>query len=221
MQQGRRDVDDSIRRHPSSLAPPERHRRFGPWGILVSVVSALVLTLTAGVVLTRMLSGDDPRPTAQLGQVGTQAPEFDLMSLDGRDRVRLSALRGRVVVVAFERAACGDCGGSEAALDEAWRQFRHLGVSVMGIRRDVLPVAASAGATPGPWPVLVDPEGETALDYGVKDEFETFVIDRRGKVVVALAGHLTTSALVAQLALVVGVAGTPTPAASPRETSTS
>jgi peroxiredoxin len=221
MQQGPRDVDDSIRRHPSSLAPPERHRRFGPWGILTSVVSALVLALTAAVVLTRVMSGDDPGSTVQLGQVGTQAPEFDLSSLDGRDRVQLSALRGRVVVVAFERAGCRDCGASEAALDEAWRQFRHLGVSVMGIRRDVLPVASSEGATPGPWPVLVDPEGETAEDYGVKDEFETFVIDRHGKVVVALAGHLTTSALVAQLTLVVGLASTPTPTASPRETSTS
>ncbi len=196
----RRDLDDSIRRHPSSLAPPERHRRFGPWGIFATVVSAL--GLVAGIFLAFLtVGGGDDRPG---GTVGAQAPEFDLSTLDGREEVRLSTLRGRVVVVSFERRSCGGCFRSEMALDEAWRRFRQLGVTVMGIRRDT-PVAATVGSTPGPWPVLSDPDGDTAQAYGVRDEMETFVIDGDGKVVAALDGPVTASALSAQLAAVLRV----------------
>jgi peroxiredoxin len=198
----RRDIDDSIRRHPSSLAPPERHRRFGPWGIFATVLSSLALV--AGVVLAFLTfgggSGGQPG-----GTVGAQAPEFDLTTIDGREEVQLSTLRGRVVVVSFERSSCGACFRSEMALDEAWRRFRQLGVTVMGIRRDTPAVAANVGSTPGPWPVLSDPNGDTAQAYGVRDSMETFVIDGDGKVVAALDGPVTVTALSAQLSVVLGV----------------
>jgi peroxiredoxin len=212
----RPDVDDSIRRHPSSLAPPERHRRFGPWGILATVVSALALL--AGGLLLFLAVGDDDAPGP--GAVGAQAPGFDLRSLDGRNEVRLSELRGRVVVVAFERPNCRACRRSEAALDRAWRRFRDEGVAVMGIRRNPPPVGANVGATPGPWPVLADPHGRTAAAYGVQDRLETFVIDEHGKVVAAMDGPVTVPVLAAQLALALGVATTTEPsAASPEEPS--
>lgn len=214
MQEHRRDQSDSIRRHPSSMAPPERHRRFGPWGILASVVSALVLALGTTYVLTNLLGAAVGTGAPAAGRVGAQAPEFDLASVDGRDRVRLSALRGRVVVVAFERSGCRHCARSEQALDDAWREFRHRGVAVMGIRPGPPPVATTAAGSPQPWPVLADPGGETAEAYGVQSEFETFVIDAQGTVVVALAGPVTTSALVAQLTLVLGTAVTPEAARS-------
>ncbi|HXJ63533.1 MAG TPA: redoxin domain-containing protein, partial [Actinomycetota bacterium] len=177
------DVNDSIRRHPSSMAPPERHRRFGPWGIFATVVSAV--GILGGLLLAFLAMGGPSG--AGGGSVGAQAPEFDLVSLDGRNEVRLSALRGRVVVVTFERPSCGGCARSEAALDATWRRYRLFGVSVMGIRRET-PTVAQTGGTPGPWPVLADPHGDTAEAYGVRDEIETFVIDGSGKVVAALDG---------------------------------
>jgi cytochrome c biogenesis protein CcmG/thiol:disulfide interchange protein DsbE len=213
MQQRHGEMDDSIRRHPSSLAPPERHRRFGPWGIFAAVVSAL--GLLAAVLLVVTAAGDDQ--PAQPGAVGAQAPEFDLASIDGTDRVRLSELRGRVVVVAFERGNCS-CRASEVVLDQTWRAFRNLGVSVVGIRRGELPVTASGLSTPGPWPVLADPEGETASAYGVHGEIETFVIDEDGTVVAGLAGPVTAPVLVAQLAMVLGDGATPLRLPSPAAT---
>jgi len=203
----RPDVNDSIRRHPSSLAPPERHRRFGPWGIFAVVVSAV--GIVGGVFLSLLAMGGHSKGTG--GAVGAQAPEFDLTSLDGRDEVQLSTLRGRVVVVTFERPSCGACRRSETALDLTWRRYRFYGVSVMGIRRET-PTVAATGGTPGPWPVLADPHGDTAEAYGVRDEIETFVIDGNGKVVAALDGPVTAPALAAQLASVLGIPATTAPA---------
>jgi peroxiredoxin len=211
MQQG--DMHDSIRRHPSSLAPPERHRRFGPWGIFATVTAAVALL--AGMLLVVMATGESD-PPSHPGAVGAKAPLFDLAAVDGGARVRLSELRGRVVVVAFERANCRTCRASEAALDETWRQFRHLGVSVVGIRRGAVPVSAGAGSSPATWPVLADPHGEIAQAYGVHGELETFVIDEDGTVVAGLAGPVTAPVLVAQLALVLGN-GTPLESSSETE----
>jgi peroxiredoxin len=180
-----RDVEDSIRRHPSSLAPPERHRRFGPWGIFAAILSAVVVV--GGVLLAFVARGGD----------GGGNP---------------ATVGAQVVVVAFERPRCRDCLRSEAALEVTWRRYRSFGVAVMGIRRDVVPVVASHGSTPGPWPVLADPHGDTARAYGVRDDAETFVIDGNGKVVAALDGPVTAAALAAQLAAVLGIPATTRPA---------
>ena len=198
-------MHDSIRRHPSSLAPPERHRRFGPWGIFAVVASAVVL-LTGVLLVVSTTGGNDPPP----GAVGAVAPEFDLVSIDGSGHVQLSEFRGRVVVIAFERAHCRVCRASEAVLDETWRKYRHLGVSVVGIRRGI-PVSENTGSKPDAWPVLADPQGETAIAYGVHAELETFVIDEDGIVVAGMAGPVSAGVLVAQLALVLGDGTSPFP----------
>jgi len=207
MQQHGNDMNDSIRRHPSSLAPPERHRRFGPWGVFAVVASAVVLL--SGVLLFVATTGGNG-PTPPPGAVGAAAPEFDLASIDGSGHVQLSQFRGRVLVVAFERSHCRACRATEAVLDETWHKYRHLGVSVVGIRRGV-PVSTNAGSNPRAWPVLADPQGTTAMAYGVHAELETFVIDENGIVVAGLAGPVTAGVLVAQLALVLGDGTSPFP----------
>src|SRR5215218_3889966 len=120
-----RDVGDSIRRHPTSLGAPERHRRFGPWGIFAVVVSAA--GIATGVILALAIGrGSDPAPLTG-PPVGSRAPEFRLRALDGSEEVRLSDFLGRVVVVSFEREGCEECRAAEAALDEAWHLYRDRG----------------------------------------------------------------------------------------------
>ncbi len=206
------EMDDSIRRHPSSLAPPERHRRFGPWGILVAAVSAAAL-ITAGVLAVTLGRGS-PGPTAT-ELMGGPAPEFELTTLDGKRVVRLSELRGHVVVVTFDEAGCAPCRNAEAALDRAWRHFRPQGVVVVGVRKDPPPSVAANVATPGPWPVVADPHGTTAGKYGVHEIPETFVISPEGRVVAGLAGPVTYPLLVAQISSLLGL-----PDPTDRDTST-
>ncbi len=202
------DVDDSIRRHPSRLAPPERHRRFGPWGILAAAVSAGALV--AGGLLAVTLATSSGREGHVMGE---SAPEFRLSSLDGRTTVRLSELRGRVVVVSF-----GQGRSAAVALDRVWRRFREEGVVVMGVSRGVSSVTTSV-PTPGSrhsWPVLADPGGRTAKAYGVDGVPETFVISAEGRVVAGLADPVDYPVLVAQVSMLLGLTGpTRRPATTP------
>lgn len=205
-------VDDSIRRHPSSLAPPERHRRFGPWGILAAAVSAGAL-VAGGVLAVTLATSSEDEPTVQV--MGERAPEFRLSTLDGQTTVRLSDLRGRVVVVTF-----GNSRSAELALDRLWRHFRAEGVVVMNVRSDLSSVAASVPPTPShKWPVLGDPGGRTAEAYGVDRVPETFVISADGRVVAGLAGSVTYPVLLAQVSMLLGLGGpTRRPGADPTAT---
>ncbi len=208
------DLDDSIRRHPSSLAPPERHRRFGPWGILVAVVSAGALVTAGALAITLEKGSPEPRATELMGG---PAPEFALKTLDGTRVVRLSELRGRVVVVTFDEAGCARCRTSEAVLDRVWRHFRSHGVVVVGVRKDPPPSVAATVPTPGPWPVVADPHGATAGEYGVQELPETFVISPEGRVVAGLAGPVTYTLLVAQIASLLGLPEPTEPEKPPRK----
>ena len=51
---------------------------------------------------------------------------------------------------------------------------------------------ARSGAT---WPAVSDPDGQIAVDYGVRGPPETFVVSPAGKVLVHLDGPVTESAL--------------------------
>jgi peroxiredoxin len=205
-------VGDSMRRHPSSLAPPERHRRFGPWGILAAAASAGAL-VAGGVLAITLVTSSEDEPTAQV--MGERAPEFRLSTVDGQTTIRLSDLRGRVVVVTF-----GDSRSAEAALDRLWRHFRAEGVAVMSVRSDLSSLAATIPPTPAHgWPVLGDPGGRTAEKYGVERVPETFVISADGRVVAGLSGTVTYPVLLAQVSMLLGLTGpTRRPAADPSST---
>jgi cytochrome c biogenesis protein CcmG/thiol:disulfide interchange protein DsbE len=54
----------------------------------------------------------------------------------------------------------------------------------------------------GGWPALQDPDGSTAIDYGVYGIPETFFIDRSGVVRYKRVGQLTASLLKHELAAI-------------------
>jgi peroxiredoxin len=128
------------------------------------------------------------RATSALA-AGTAAPDFALLATPNQ-RLALSNLRGRPVVLAFYPADWSPvCGDQMALYNEVLPEFHRLGAEIVGISVD------------GPWchrafaddrhlhfPLLADfePKGEVARAYGVYDQPEgtseraLFVIDRAG-----------------------------------------
>lgn len=113
----------------------------------------------------------------------TQAPDFTLKSRDGKN-VRLSDLRGQVVLLNFWASWCGPCRQEMPILDEIHNKYKNLGFSVLGVNLD----AKSSKAinylkdTPVSFPVLYDPKGEVSGQYGVQAMPSTVVIDKDGNV---------------------------------------
>jgi peroxiredoxin Q/BCP len=132
---------------------------------------------------------------------GKEAPDFELAS-DTGERVRLSDLRGRPVVLYFyPKDDTPGCTTQARSFRDAYGKFEERGAVVLGVSPDTEASHASFKAKHGlPFTLLADPEHEVAERYGVWVEKtmhgktsmgikrSTFVIDEDGKVVNAMLG---------------------------------
>lgn len=154
------------------------------------VVQALALALVLGLfgVLVWRLAENRG---AELLEAGDAAPEFTLPRLDGEGELRLSGLRGKVVVLNFWASWCKPCEEEAPVLEQTWTRYRRDGLVVVGagwkdIRSDARRFAREYGIT---YPLVDDGEDLTRA-YGITGVPETFVIDRRGRIVGVVVGGL-------------------------------
>jgi cytochrome c biogenesis protein CcmG, thiol:disulfide interchange protein DsbE len=122
--------------------------------------------------------------------IGHQAPGFDLRMLDAQGSVRLSSLRGQIVVLNFWASWCAPCRTEHRDLEAVWDRYRSDGVVVLGVSYQDRPGAGLAFRRElgGDWPLVDDPNSKGALAYGVTGVPETFVIDGNGRVAAKYIG---------------------------------
>lgn len=121
---------------------------------------------------------------------GDPAPDFDLPATRD-ERVRLSDLRGKPVVVYFyPKDNTPGCTREGQAFRDLYPRFRELGAEVIGISRDSLKSHQRfADKHELPFPLAADPDEEACEAFGVLKEKaggrrgvarSTFVIDADG-----------------------------------------
>jgi peroxiredoxin Q/BCP len=121
--------------------------------------------------------------------VGEQAPDFELTS-DAGEAVRLSALRGKPVVLYFyPRSDTPGCTRQACAIRDAWGEFERRGAVVLGVSTDSERAQARFKKRYDlPFTILADPKRTVGRDYGVEQEGKmsyarsTFLIDPEGRV---------------------------------------
>ncbi|MGH3113350.1 MAG: thioredoxin-dependent thiol peroxidase [Gaiellaceae bacterium] len=132
---------------------------------------------------------------------GEEAPDFELAS-DAGERVRLSDLRGRPVVLYFyPRDDTPGCTTQACSFRDAYGEFEEREAVVLGVSPDTESSHARFKAKHDlPFALLADPGHEVAERYGVWVEKSTygkksmginrstFVIDEDGKVAKAMLG---------------------------------
>jgi cytochrome c biogenesis protein CcmG/thiol:disulfide interchange protein DsbE len=161
-------------------------------GLLLSAVAAAVLSVAA-LLATGL--GRDPAVVAS-PLVGRAAPAFKLAGLDG-PAVRMSDLRGQVVVVNFWASWCVECRTEQNALNTTWSRFRDSGVTVLGVNfQDTTSEARNyVGSLGISYPVVQDTESSTALAYGLRGVPETFVVDKAGRIADRVIGPVSAQRL--------------------------
>jgi thioredoxin-dependent peroxiredoxin len=132
---------------------------------------------------------------------GNRAPDFELAA-DNGERVRLSDLRGRTVVLYFyPKDDTPGCTKQACGLRDVYGEIQERGATVLGVSPDTEASHVRFREKYGlPFPLLADPDHEVAELYGVwveKNAYgkksmgikrSTFVIDGEGNVAKAMLG---------------------------------
>lgn len=112
---------------------------------------------------------------------GSRAPEIGLKDLKG-NLVRMSALKGRVVVVDFWASWCAPCKDEMPVLDRLYRKYRGEGLVVVGVNQDRSDVNVRdfLRRAPVSFPVVRDQDHRVARRYQPGKMPSSYVIDRHG-----------------------------------------
>ncbi len=166
-------------------------------------LAALAVVGVAGLFAAGMVLSAQPgkRPT-----VGSPAPDFSMPLYEGYraglpETIRLSDLRGKVVVLNFWASWCVECVKETDALEAVWREYTDRGVVVLGVDHlDTEPAARKyLEGFDVTFPNGIDIQQQVSRAYRITGVPETFFIDRQGIVRKAVIQALSQTELVAEI----------------------
>ncbi len=188
--------EDGGQASPDARRETEREPHRGRHSVLITVL--VVAVVLGAFVLLLVLA---KQPDGRSAVVGRPAPSADrgFATLETTDPVRLADFRGRYVVLNFFASWCVPCEKEHPELVRFQQRHAPLG--------DAAVVQVLYNDKPGParqffrdrgqggWPVLIDEEGQFALDYGVTGPPETFLVDPEGNVLYGAKGAVDQARL--------------------------
>jgi len=172
---------------------------------LVPLLSVLIIL--GAVVLLRGRSASSPSVAGGTGAldhrtpvVGQPAPNFVLMDLNGH-ALRLSDLRGQVVLVNFWATWCIPCRQELPAIEQVYSEQRDRGFTALEVNEqesstEVESFAAQIGATP---PVVLDSTGSVLAQYRFKGLPDSVLLDPDGTVRSVSYGPLSREGLLKEI----------------------
>ncbi len=177
----------------------------------VSAVLAVLLILAGVWALWRGNQGPSPdqgavsrfsapAPQTEVPQTealqSEAAPDFALQTIDGHT-VKLSDYRGQVVLLNTWATWCPPCRAEMPDLEAYYRQHQGDGFVVLAVnsREGSDTVAAFLEEHDFTFPVLLDPGGVVAKNYGIRSLPTSFFIDRDGTVRGVWSGQLSPARL--------------------------
>ena len=155
----------------------------------------MLLGLAAGIlwtVFSRVPSAvGAPLSSSASPREGFLAPDFTLDTLDG-NKVALSSLRGKIVVVNIWATWCPPCRAETPALEKAYEQYKDSGVVILGVdltsQDSVSDVTSFVQEFKLTYPILLDRDGSVGYLYQIKGLPSTFFINRAGIIRTVVVG---------------------------------
>ncbi|WP_430810697.1 MULTISPECIES: TlpA family protein disulfide reductase [unclassified Carboxylicivirga] len=147
-----------------------------------SVLTTLMISI---ISLTAFSQTPDDR--GYIVKVGQEAPDFEMTLTDG-STLRLSDLRGHVVMLQFTASWCGVCRKEMPHIEkEIWQAYKGKGLKVFGVDRDeprekALQMIEATGIT---YPMALDDNADIFGLFADKKSGVTrnVLIDKAGKII--------------------------------------
>lgn len=111
------------------------------------------------------------------------APDFTLKSRTG-DNLKLSELRGKVILINFWASWCGPCRQEMPVLNKLYQHYRSLDFTVLGVNVEQNSDNAKSllKDVSVSFPILFDSDNRVSKLYDVKGMPSTVLVDRDGNV---------------------------------------
>ena len=118
---------------------------------------------------------------AHAGEMKQPAPDFTLKNNSGKN-IKLSELRGQVVLLNFWATWCGPCRQEMPLLGKIHEKYKGIGFTVLAVNveEDSKPAISMINKTNIKLPVLFDNENKVSKLYKVSAMPTTVIIDRDG-----------------------------------------
>ena len=170
-------------------------------GLLVGLLAGLLIFVglpsrwpwwqAAGARPSGPIATPAPAPVA-----GAPAPGFTLNDLSGQP-VKLSALKGRVVLINFWATWCGPCQLEMPTIQRAYDTYKGRGLTVLAVNLNEQAPAVQTyiGNLKLNFPVLLDPGDSISTLYRVRGYPTSFFVDRNGTVAAEQVGMMSEGQL--------------------------
>lgn len=166
----------------------KRHRSWIYTGFFIGVIILLFVINNMGNEPEQGPYPPNYVPAAQ--RTSAQAPDFSLPTTDGKI-LKLSSLKGKVVIIDFWATWCPPCRKSIPDLIELKKKYGSKGFEIVGISLDtdtknqVIPFMKEKGIN---YPVVYGNQNVTELYGGIEAIPTSFIIDQQGKIVASYQG---------------------------------
>lgn len=185
------------------------HNRPGGRKLVVALVAVpligIVSILVWGVAQTGGTAGR-PGVNSSFGEVEfeqRQASDFEITLFDdgapGDQTLKLSDLRGKLVMVDFWSSWCPPCRAEAPTLAEVYRSYEgqpveFVGIDVWDTEKGASDYLSRYGVT---FPAGEDPQGKIAVEYGLRGIPEKYFVDADGVIRQKFIGPMKRETLVA------------------------
>ena len=147
----------------------------------------LILLITALIGVGVWKVSKDYRPGIQEGNL---ALEFTLPD-QNNNKVSLSGLRGKVVLLNFWASWCGPCLSEMGSLEKLYQHFKGKPFEILAVSLDEegwKAIGAFLKKTPVTFPILLDSDFKTSEQYGTYRLPETYLINPQGQIMEKIVG---------------------------------